>query len=54
MLHGECRVCDQYCIWIPAVDGELAEKRVCSPECLEVLNKRVEMETDMSDAGDNK
>lgn len=34
---GYCRVCDKGCLWIPMVDGLLAELEVCSPECLEKL-----------------
>ncbi len=32
-----CKVCGTNCFWIAGIDGELAEKEVCSPECLAQL-----------------
>jgi hypothetical protein len=32
-----CKVCGTNCFWIVGIDGELAEKEVCSPECLAQL-----------------
>jgi len=41
---GECRVCHKNCLWMPMVDGILANLEVCSNECLDVcleeLNKQ--------------
>jgi len=33
-----CKVCGVNCFWIECVDGDLAEKEVCSPECLAKLS----------------
>ena len=32
-----CKVCGVNCFWIEGIDGDLAEKEVCSPECLAQL-----------------
>jgi hypothetical protein len=40
IVINDCVVCGVGCCWIPAFDGVLAEKRVCSPECLAQLESR--------------
>ena len=37
IIINDCVVCGVGCCWIPAVDGVLAEKRVCSHKCLAQL-----------------
>ena len=37
IIINDCVVCGVGCCWISAVDGVLAEKRVCSHECLAQL-----------------
>jgi hypothetical protein len=41
---GECRVCHKNCIWMPMVDGILAEFEVCSNECLDVVLSELQKE----------
>lgn len=46
---GECRICEKNCLWIPMVDGVLADMDVCSAECLDKLLDKLEQEE--TDAG---
>ncbi len=39
MKYYDCKVCGRPCIGLP-YDGEIYEKEVCTPECLDTLNTR--------------
>ncbi len=43
-LIDACKVCEKECWWILAIDGILAEKMVCSPECLAKLDAHLDPE----------
>lgn len=41
LVYGECRICGTPCIWIPMVDGVIADLEVCSLECLEKVTEEL-------------
>ena len=46
---GECKVCHKSCLWIPMVDGVLAELEVCSEECLAELLPTIETDDTLTE-----
>lgn len=48
-FYGKCKNCGEECIWMPMVDGILAEYEVCSTDCYDKLVEKGEVKAEKNE-----